>query len=256
MSGVSLAVHALAKRYGPTSVFRDVSLDAGAGESVVIGGPSGCGKSTLLRLIAGLEYPDAGEVLLNGTLVSRPDWALEPHRRGIGYVFQSPALWPHMTVAQNVLFGLRRWSASAAHERLEELLAAVEISHLAQRYPDELSGGEARRVSLIRSLAPRPALLLLDEPLTSLDVELKERLLAFVKASVAETGATLLYVSHDSDEGEAFSEQPYSLTANGLRRIDDVPRNLRPAHSDVMDRSTASEALASAQPRRGRGQPS
>lgn len=215
---IEITVASVSKRYGRFQALSEVGLTVSAGEAVVIHGPSGSGKSTLLRLIAGLELPDRGEVYLDGELASRPGWALEPHRRGIGFVFQSPALWPHLTVAQNVLFGLKRWRRADAHDRVDELLAAVELSELAQRYPDELSGGEARRVALIRSLAPRPRLLLLDEPLTNLDPELKERLLAFVKQAVSASASTLLYVSHDPAEARAISPRAIELASGRLVR--------------------------------------
>jgi ABC-type sulfate/molybdate transport systems ATPase subunit len=208
---MAIRVDRLSKRYGARPVLDQVSFGLPRGETLVVHGPSGSGKSTLLRLLAGLELPDQGEILLMDRLASRPGWALEPHRRGVGFVFQSPALWPHLTVAQHVLFGLRRWPKPEARRRLEELLAEARLEPLAGRFPDELSGGEARRVALIRSLAPRPPILLLDEPLTNLDPELKAELLGFVQRSIRASEASVVYVTHDPAEARQVSSRTIAL---------------------------------------------
>lgn len=201
----------VSKFYGGVKPVYRLSLEVPAQSSTVILGPSGTGKTTLLRLIAGLEIPDAGEIYLNGIIASRAGWAAEPHKRGLGFVFQSSALWPHMTVAQNITFGLHGISKSEAQNRLDELLASMSLTGLERRYPHEISGGEARRVALARTLAPRPGIILMDEPLTNLDPELKSSLLSFIKKWVVGTGATLLYVTHDREEAVQISEHVLTL---------------------------------------------
>ena len=195
-----ISLHGVSKSFGPIQAVEAVSLEARQGEIVVLQGPSGGGKSTLLRLISGLEVPDEGEVWLDGRCVSAPRRCEAPHARGIGMVFQRSALWPHMTVAGNIRFGLGRAAPKETQARLSQLFEALELGPLAGRYPSQLSGGEARRVALARALAPRSRRLLLDEPLTSLDPALRERALQAILRQVEETEATLLYVTHDADE--------------------------------------------------------
>lgn len=193
------------KSYGDVKAVDDVSLEIPSESSTVILGPSGAGKTTLLRLIAGLEVPTAGEIYLDGVPASNPRWVAAPHRRGIGFVFQSAALWPHMTVAQNIMFGLHHLPKAEAHRRLHDLLASLSLGGLEKRYPHEISGGEARRVALARTLAPQPRRLLMDEPLTNLDPDLKSQLLAIIKQATTDTGASLIYVTHDTDEARQIS---------------------------------------------------
>jgi iron(III) transport system ATP-binding protein len=169
----------------------------------VLVGASGSGKTTLLRLLAGLELPDAGRIYLDGRLASEPGWALAPHRRGIGFAFQRSALWPHMTVAQNIAFGLGDAPRDRVRVSVWRLLAEMQLDGLADRYPDQLSGGQSRRVALARALAPEPRFLLLDEPLTNIEPELKKRLLTVVRGHAERTGACVVYVTHDADEAAA-----------------------------------------------------
>jgi iron(III) transport system ATP-binding protein len=217
---MAIAVRGLTRRYGSTTVLDGLDLEVATGEAVVIVGPSGSGKSTLLRLIAGLEMPDAGEIRLDGTVVSRPGWLLPPHRRGIGFVFQTAALWPHMTVAQNILFGLHGVPRSQARDRLRQVLAEMELDGLDRRYPDQLSVGQARRVALARALAPRPRYLLLDEPLTSLDPELKVHLLALIGAIAVDAQTTMVHVTHDAEEAERIGQRVLVLAGGTLKAID------------------------------------
>ncbi len=203
----------LTKFYGKARALEDVSLQVTTPEPLVILGPSGSGKSTLLRLIAGLEMPDAGEIHINGSPASRPGWALPPHRRNIGFVFQTPALWPHMTVAGNITFGMNGLSQDRMRDRLRELLEGFDLHGLGGRYPDELSGGEARRVAIARCLAPEPRYLLMDEPLTNLDRELKRKALARIACAVRDTRAFLVYVTHDPDEARKLSGRVIFLDA-------------------------------------------
>jgi ABC-type Fe3+/spermidine/putrescine transport system ATPase subunit len=204
----ALTVERLTKAFGDVRVLDGLSMTVEAGRSVAILGPSGSGKTTLLRLLAGLELPDDGEIRVDTAVLSRPGWALEPHRRGMGMVFQYSALWPHMTVAQNIQFGLQHLPKAEARRRLGELLAGLGLAELGQRFPDQISGGQARRVALARALAPSPQWLLLDEPLTNLDAALKESLLELILARTAESGTAMIYVTHD--EAEAARIAPSS----------------------------------------------
>ena len=219
-----IQVSGLTKRFGGALAVDQVSLAVAPGERVALVGPSGSGKTTLLRLLAGLEAPDAGEIRLRGALVSGPGRQVAPHRRGLGFVFQGAALWPHLTVAGNVAFGLYRWPRAAARERVVELLAQVELADQARRYPHELSGGEARRVALARALASGPNLLLLDEPLTSLDSELKARLLRWLLESTARTGATLVYVTHEAAEAAQVAERVLRMERGRLNGGEPAPQ--------------------------------
>lgn len=167
---------------------------------IILLGPSGSGKTTLLRLIAGLEVPDSGTMKLDGIQVSGPGWAVQPHLRRLSCMFQTPALWPHMTVSQNILFALEPTPHNEAEGRLHELLDRASLSHLAGRYPRELSGGEARRVALVRALARTSRFLLLDEPLLNLNHELKDQIFDLLMEWKCRMQASLVYVTHDLDE--------------------------------------------------------
>jgi iron(III) transport system ATP-binding protein len=179
-----------------------VSLTIPDHAQVVLLGPSGSGKTTLLRLIAGLEIPDTGTITMDGRLMSSPDTMVPPSERSVGFVFQSGALWPHMTVADNIRFSLGDLPPAEQQQRTRTLMERMRILPLADRYPDQISGGEARRVALARALAPRPATLLCDEPLTNLDRTLREDLLLLIIESVQEAGSRMLYVTHDEFEAE------------------------------------------------------
>lgn len=195
-----LELKQITKKYGDMVAVDCLSLLVPRSKTIVIQGPSGCGKTTLLRLIAGLEVPDDGEIYLNGKLVSCKKWATIPSSRNIGFVFQTPALWPHMTVAGNILFALGSTSKEKSRERLFEMLDAMGIEDLEKRYPHEISGGQARRVAIARTLAPKSEIILMDEPLVNLEAELKSRILAYIKDHVKKTGASLIYVTHDENE--------------------------------------------------------
>jgi len=214
-----IVVDQLTKSYRDVKAVDGVSFEAPRPGSLAILGPSGSGKTTLLRLIAGLEIPDAGEIHINGELVSQPGWAAAPYKRGLGLVFQTSALWPHMTVAQNILFGLHGRPKEEARGRLSELLEQTSLGGLERRYPHEISGGEARRVALARTLAPRPRCLLLDEPLTNVDPDLKRKLLSLIQEEVRQTEACLIYVTHDSSEAGQISGRVL-LLKDGCLEID------------------------------------
>jgi ABC-type Fe3+/spermidine/putrescine transport system ATPase subunit len=195
-----ISIRSLSKYFDEVKAVDRVNLQVQKGQSRAIFGPSGSGKTTLLRLIAGLETPDEGEILIEETLMSSPGLAVPPHQRNLGFMFQSPALWPHMDVAENILFGLHALPKQAALQRMEEILDWVGLSGLEGRYPAQLSGGQSRRVALARTLAPKPKLLLMDEPFTSVDPDLKVDLLDLVKDTVRLEGMTLLLVTHDKEE--------------------------------------------------------
>jgi thiamine transport system ATP-binding protein len=204
-----LDIREVVVRFDGRTVLDHVSLQVDTGEVVAVLGPSGSGKSTLLRVVAGLLEPDSGAVLVDGDDVThRP-----AHLRRIGLVFQDEQLFPHLDVAGNIAFGLRMRGddRAAIRTRVDELLELVGLRGFGDRRVDRLSGGEAKRVALARSLAPRPAVLLLDEPLTGLDRELHDRLAAELAAMLRCTGTTALLVTHDVDEAAAIADRTHTL---------------------------------------------
>ena len=200
-----LAANEITVRFGERTVLDGVSLNVASGEVVALLGPSGIGKSTLLRVIAGLLTADSGSVWLDDRDVT----TLPSHRRDIGLVFQDEQLFPHLTVAENVGFGLRMQRAGRTHiaSRVQELLQLVGLEALANLHVMKLSGGEAKRVALARSLAPRPAVLLLDEPLSGLDRELHDRLATELAGILRASATTALLVTHDHAEAAAIADR-------------------------------------------------
>ncbi|MEN9543431.1 MAG: hypothetical protein RLZZ598_264, partial [Pseudomonadota bacterium] len=214
-----------------------VSFGLAAGEIGVLIGPSGCGKTTLLRAIAGLEPLHGGRIRLAGELLSEGDGAhVAPERRRVGMVFQDYALFPHLSVAQNVGFGLAGESRSVRAARVAELLDLVSLGHTAKRAPHQLSGGQQQRVALARALAARPALLLLDEPFSSLDVDLREHLAQELRAILKRTSTTALFVTHDQLEAFALGDRVGVMQQGRLEQWDE-PYALyhRPATRFVAD---------------------
>ena len=183
-------------------------------------GPSGCGKTTTLRLIAGYIVPDQGTIEVDGRMLSSPGAVVPPEARGMGMVFQNYAVWPHKTVFENVVFGLklRRVSAAAARKQVEETLALVNLAGLEGRYPNELSGGQQQRVALARSLVVEPSILLLDEPLSNLDAKLRERMRTELKELQRRTGITFVYVTHDQAEALALSDHVAVMSGGRLQQ--------------------------------------
>ena len=187
----------IVQTYGGVSVLDGVSLTVAPGELVCLLGHSGCGKTTLLRIAAGVEAPTAGRVLMDGFEVSGPAAFVEPERRGIGLMFQDYALFPHMTILQNVRFGLKDLSARQADIAARRALARVGLEHYAGEFPHTLSGGEQQRVALARALAPNPAILVADEPTGNLDESTGKQIIELLFAGHEERGTTLILVTHD-----------------------------------------------------------
>jgi iron(III) transport system ATP-binding protein len=195
----------LSKWYGRTLAVDSVDLELPTGQFLALLGPSGCGKSTTLRLIAGFEVPDAGVVEIGGQVMARAGRMVAPERRRVGMVFQEGALFPHMTVAANIAYGIPR--APDRDRRVDELLDVVGLRGYGTRMPHELSGGQQQRVALARALAPRPTVVLLDEPFSNLDAGLRARLRGEVRAILRRAEATAIFVTHDQDEALSLADQ-------------------------------------------------
>jgi iron(III) transport system ATP-binding protein len=211
---------AASRHFGTTRAVDAVTLEIVDGEFFALLGPSGCGKTTLLRMVAGFETPDAGTVRLGDQVVGRPGFALPPEKRRIGMVFQSYALWPHMSVADNVAFALkvRKVAAAERTRRVREALALVGLEDMGWRRPHELSGGQRQRVALARCLAMRPDVVLLDEPLANLDVHLREAMQQEFARFHKEIGATFIYVTHDQAEALALADRVAVMDAGRVEQ--------------------------------------
>ena len=216
----ALVFEGVSKHYGPAVGVDTLDLAIPAGELVTLIGPSGCGKSTTLRLAAGLERPDRGTIRVAGDLVADKRRFVEPERRRVGLVFQDYALFPHMTVAQNIEFGLDRLTRGERRARTGEVLDLVRLARLAGRYPHELSGGEQQRVALARALAPRPAVVLLDEPFSSLDESLRAQVRRDTVATLGEAGTTGVLVTHDQTEALSVGTRVVVMHGGGIEQAD------------------------------------
>jgi ABC-type Fe3+/spermidine/putrescine transport system ATPase subunit len=212
-----VALHRLSKRYADHAAVSDVDLDIRSGEFVSLLGPSGCGKSTLLRMLAGLIEPSDGMIVLDGADITR----LPAHRRGLGLVFQSYALFPHLSVADNVAFGLRRQGVRGQElrSRTNDALALVRLGNLGERMPRQLSGGQQQRVALARAVAPRPRVLLLDEPLSNLDALLRDEMQIEIKRLQRELGITSIFVTHDQTEALSLSDRVCVLAQGRVQQV-------------------------------------
>ena len=206
MSG-TLEINHVSQSYGARNVLKDISFRLGDGTIACLLGASGCGKTTVLRCIAGFESVAAGEISINTVVMSRPGFSVPPEARRIGMVFQDYALFPHLTVARNVAFGLHGVNSDARTARIAEMLDVVGLAAMGNRYPHELSGGQQQRVALARALAPRPALMLLDEPFSNLDVEMRERLSIEVRDILKSQHTTTILVTHDQNEAFTFADE-------------------------------------------------
>ncbi|MEM7025610.1 MAG: ABC transporter ATP-binding protein [Pseudomonadota bacterium] len=199
-----IKLSSLTKRFTDVAAVQEISLEVPKGAFLVLLGPSGCGKSTMLRLLAGLEAPSDGTIAFDGQVVSdgKRAWMVEASRRKVGLVFQSYALWPHMTVAGNVDWPLKvaKWRAAERQDRVRDVLKLLDIHDLASRYPNEISGGQQQRVAIARMIAPKPGILLFDEPLSNLDAKLRVEMRSELLKVHRATSATSVYVTHDQVE--------------------------------------------------------
>jgi len=221
---------------GPRPVVQDLSLTLPAGHIGCLLGESGCGKTTILRAIAGFEPVRAGHIALDGTVISSPSVQVAPELRRVGMMFQDYALFPHLTAAQNVAFGLRKLGKAERAARVREMLDMVGLSASADSYPHEISGGQQQRVALARALAPSPDLLLLDEPFSNLDVDTRERLAFEVRDILKSTGHTAILVTHNQAEAFAIADR-IGVMSDGKIVQWDTPYNLHhhPADGFVRD---------------------
>lgn len=211
----------LSKRFGDAQALESLSMGVAPGEFVALLGPSGCGKSTTLRLLAGFETPSGGEIRLGERLLSSPRAQVAPEKRRMSMVFQSYALWPHLDVAGNVGYPLRvqKVPRERRQRRVQEVLDRVGLSSLASRYPRELSGGQRQRVALARCLISEPAVILLDEPLANLDRHLRSSMEAYFRDFHRDTGATMLYVTHDQSEAMALADRIAVMQHGRLKQL-------------------------------------
>jgi len=212
----SLSFRSVARRYAGAEALRGISLEVAPGEIICLLGPSGCGKTTLLRIASGVERPTGGQVLINGEVVAGPDAFLPPEQRGVGLMFQDFALFPHLSILDNVAFGLKALPRDEARQQARIALARVGLEHYASAYPHGLSGGEQQRVALARAIVPRPAIMLMDEPFSGLDVQLRESIQEQTLALLRETRATTLLVTHHPEEAMRLGDRIAVMRAGRL----------------------------------------
>jgi iron(III) transport system ATP-binding protein len=220
MSGVRIS--GLTKRYADLAAVEDLHLEVAPGELVALLGPSGCGKTTTLRLVAGLLRPEAGEIWVGQRCISSAAAVVPPERRRMAMIFQSYALWPHMTVQENVAYGLRfkpELSRTEREQRVRKMLGVVQLTGLESRYPGELSGGQQQRVAVARALVIEPEILLLDEPLSNLDANLREEMRFEIRRLHEAFGITTLYVTHDQAEAMVISDRVAVLNKGRVAQV-------------------------------------
>jgi iron(III) transport system ATP-binding protein len=219
MPGV--VISGLTKRFGDVAAVAGLDLTVRPGELVALLGPSGCGKTTTLRLVAGFMAPDGGEIRVGDRVLSSPGSVIPPERRRMAMIFQSYALWPHMTVAQNVAYGLRFGTTPRAQRdgKVDEILRAVQLTGYGARYPGELSGGQQQRVAVARALVVEPEILLLDEPLSNLDASLREEMRFEIRRLHERFGITTLYVTHDQAEAMVISDRAAVIRQGRVEQI-------------------------------------
>ena len=220
-----LAISGLRHAYGSNEVIKGLSLTLNKGTIGCLLGASGCGKTTVLRCIAGFDPVQAGEISLNGQIVSRRGELLPTETRHVGMVFQDYALFPHLTVAENIAFGVRNGDRAARARRVDEVLEIVRLGGLRDKYPDELSGGQQQRIALARALAPRPDLLLLDEPFSNLDVEFRTQLSVEVREILKQQNTTAILVTHDQNEAFNLADE-IGIMRDGVIEQWDTPYRL------------------------------
>ena len=230
MSVPALQCRAVAKRFGATTALEGFDLEVAPGSIVALLGPSGCGKTTALRLIAGLEDPDAGTIEIAGRMVNGPGVFVPAERRGVGMVFQDYALFPHLSVSDNVAYGIRGLPAEQRRAKVGDTLALVGLAGTQARLPSQLSGGQQQRVALARALAPGPRVILLDEPFSNLDAALRETVREDVRAIVLQAATTAIFVTHDQEEALSLADQVAVMHRGHIHQVAD-PQTLyrRPA---------------------------
>ena len=215
MKEIVLEINNLSHGYNENNEFlQNINLDISSGEKVAILGPSGCGKSTLLRLIAGLEKPNTGDIKINGQLVSSNNFLTPPEKRNIGLVVQEKALFPHLSIHANISFGIKK--DKEKNTIVSDLLNLFKIEDLKNKYPHEISGGEQQRVALARSLAPNPKFLMLDEPFSALDKNLKESLYEEISEVFSRKNSTILLVTHDNSEAQIMTDRQIKMEQGQL----------------------------------------
>lgn len=220
MDEVTVACRSLFKRFDDTSAVVGLNLAVERGQVVAVLGPSGCGKTTLLRLIAGFEQPDSGEIRIDGRLMASDQVLIAPEDRRVGMVFQEHALFPHLTVDENISFGLFDRPPAVRRERRQHLLALVGLDGKGRRFPHELSGGESQRVALARALAPEPSVVLMDEPFSNLDADRRIRIRDQVRFILKQTGTTVVFVTHDQEEALFMGDRLAVMRQGHLEQID------------------------------------
>jgi iron(III) transport system ATP-binding protein len=214
-----LELSGLTQEFGPETAVENFSLSVQKGELLTLLGPSGCGKTTTLRMIAGLEEPTSGTVTIGDEVVAGDGQFVPPEQRDVGLVFQDFALFPHLTVAENITFGIDDWDADERERRLTELLELVDLTDHREKYPGALSGGQQQRVALARSLAPEPAVLLLDEPFSNLDVRLRIEMREEVRRILKQAGVTAVSVTHDQEEALSISDRVAIMNDGRLEQV-------------------------------------
>ncbi|WP_428912372.1 ABC transporter ATP-binding protein [Niallia sp. Krafla_26] len=216
----------ISKQYGDFTALKNINLQLQENEFVAILGPSGCGKTTLLKLLAGFMQPSSGQILLDGQLIASDKTLIPPEKRNISMVFQSHALWPHMTVEEHVYFPLKHHhygkilDKSAQDAVVNQVLEMVGLEKLRKRYPSELSGGQRQRVSLARAIAPKPNLLLMDEPLSALDAELRMEMRKEIQRIHRQLGTTIVFVTHDQGEALAMADRIVVMNHGEIQQVD------------------------------------
>ena len=218
-----ITIDHVSKSFGETKVLRDFTEEFRDGEFITLLGPSGCGKTTMLRMIAGFERPTSGRILIDGEVVSSQDVFVPPEKRGIGMVFQSYAVWPHMNVFDNVAYPLRirRMDRKLIREKVEKVLRDVHLESFAARMPSQLSGGQQQRVAIARALVAEPEVLLLDEPLSNLDAKLREQMKYEIKELQQRRKMNVLYVTHDQSEAMTMSDRVFIIDAGVVQQSGD-----------------------------------
>ena len=233
-----IEIEKLTKSYDGVRAISDIDIRIAEKEFITFLGPSGCGKTTTLRLLAGFLAPDSGRIVVAGEVLSSPDRVVPPEQRRMGMVFQNYAVWPHMTVLENIAFGLRYTGFDRREHktRIDRIVAAVGLEGLEGRHPGQLSGGQQQRVALARSLVVEPSILLLDEPLSNLDAKLRERMRFELKALQRRTGITFIYVTHDQSEAMVLSDRIAVFNSGKVQQLG-TPREIyeRPANLFVAD---------------------